>query len=118
MFCASICGMEQSNRRMVAVRAVSAPMTAPEFRAALERFSYSQEGLALALGYSARAGQRWALGEARVPGAVAVVLRLLMARPELAAVLAQIAPMPLASRQRRGRQRPRAVDERREEIER
>ena len=79
-------------------------MTAEELRAALARFGFTQEGLAVALGYSARQGQRWASNDAGVPGAVAVIMRLLMARPELLSVLAEIAPMPAAERKsKRGR---------------
>jgi hypothetical protein len=85
-------------------------MPPDEFRAAMEPFGYAQEGFAIALGYSGRAGQRWATGEAKVPGAVAVVLRLLQARPELASVLAEIAPMPEAKKRSRAGRRPAAPD--------
>lgn len=81
----------------------SPQMDAATYRAALERFGFAQEGFAVALGYSGRAGQRWASGEAKVPGAVAVIVRLLEARPEMVQVLAQIAPMPAAARKTRGR---------------
>ena len=78
------------------------------YRAALERFGFAQEGFAMALGYSGRAGQRWATGEAKVPGAVAVIVRLLEARPEMVQVLAQIAPMPEAKKRSRAGRRPAA----------
>lgn len=81
-------------------------MTADAYREALARFGYSQEGFATALGYSGRAGQRWATGEARIPGAVAIIVRLLLARPEQAAVLAEIAPIPAAARKSRAGRKP------------
>ncbi|MDX2308065.1 MAG: hypothetical protein NW216_07500 [Hyphomicrobium sp.] len=93
----------RSSSRAASAKATRPRMTADEFRAALARFGYAQEGFSRALGYSGRAGQRWASGEAAVPGAVAVVLRLLIARPEQALVLADIAPIPDAVRDRRGR---------------
>lgn len=73
-------------------------MKPDEFRDALERFGFAQQRFAEALGYSARAGQRWATGEGGIPGAVAVVLRLLLARPELVTVLDEIAPILTAQR--------------------
>lgn len=73
-------------------------MEASEYREALERHQFAQEGFAEALGYSGRAGQRWASGEARVPGAVVVLVRLLDERPELGSVLARIAPLPDAKK--------------------
>lgn len=88
----------------------SPQMDAAIYRAALERFGFAQEGFAVALGYSGRAGQRWAAGEAKVPGAVAVVVRLLEARPEMAQVLAQIAPMPEAKKRSRAGRRAAAPD--------
>lgn len=81
-------------------------MDAATYRMALERFGFAQEGFAVALGYSGRAGQRWASGEAKVPGAVAVIIRLLEARPEQVVVLSQIAPMPEASRKSRAGRKP------------
>lgn len=73
-------------------------MKPDELRDALEGFGFAQQRFAEALGYSARAGQRWATGESRVPGSVAVILRLLLARPELVTVLAEIAPLSSAER--------------------
>lgn len=76
-------------------------MNAIEYRSALEQFGFGQEGIARALGYSGRAGQRWATGEARIPGAVIVLMRLLIARPEMVHVIQEIAPMARAKRRRR-----------------
>lgn len=81
-------------------------MDADAYRVALERFGFAQEGFAVAMGYSGRAGQRWATGEAKVPGAVAVVVRLLDARPEMIQVLAQIAPMLEAKRKSNAGRKP------------
>ena len=81
-------------------------MDAATYRAALERYDFKQEGFAEALGYSGRAGQRWASGEAKVPGAVAVIIRLLDERPELATVLARIAPLPEAKKRSRAGRPP------------
>ena len=67
-------------------------MSADEFRAAIAALGISQQGFAKLVGASPRTGQKWGLGEARVPGSVAVLLRLLLARPELMAVLADVTP--------------------------
>ena len=77
-------------------------MTADEFRAALDSLGFTQEGFAARVGASGRTGRKWALGETRVPGSVAVLLRLLVARPELVPVLDHVAPPP-EPRRRRGR---------------
>lgn len=73
-------------------------MAAAEYRAALDMLGYSQEGWAEQVGASPRTGQKWALGEARVPGSVAILLRLLISRPELRAVLAEMTPPPTRAR--------------------
>ena len=73
-------------------------MTADEYRVALASLGLSQESLAIAVGASPRTGQKWALGETRVPGAVAVILRLLLARPELVSVAFTGDPPPVRAR--------------------
>jgi DNA-binding transcriptional regulator YiaG len=78
-------------------------MTAAEYRKALQALGFSQVGFAERLGYAGRSGQKWALGEARVPGAVAVLLRLLLARPELVAVVDGMVPPAPRSRRASGR---------------
>ena len=106
----SNCRVFIADRRKVPPRRPqSLQMAAAEYREALARYEFGQEGFAIALGYSGRAGQRWASGEAKVPGAVCVILRLLDARPEMAAVLAKIAPLPEAKKKKPGRRarRPR-----------
>jgi len=82
------------------------------YRAALEKFGFTQEGFARSLGYSERAGQRWASGEARVPGAVAVIVKLMLARPEMVQVLEAIAPIPLANRKSAAGRPPRPAHKR------
>lgn len=70
-------------------------MDRDEFRAAIKTLGFSQEGIAELLGASARTGQKWALGEARVPGCVDLLLRLLLERPELRDVVVSMArPAP------------------------
>lgn len=81
-------------------------MPVDQYRAFLDQFGYTQEGFAMALGYAKRAGQRWASGETAIPGAVAVVARLLLARPEAVTVLAEIAPMPSAERKSKAGRKP------------
>lgn len=81
-------------------------LTADEFRAALASFGFTQQGFAAALGYSGKTGQRWAAGDTVIPGAVAVIVRLLLARPEQVSVLAEIAPMPKAARKSNAGRKP------------
>ena len=55
-------------------------MTATQFRAALDRLNLSQLGAARLFGTGERTPRRWALGERSVPPAIAILLRLLIAR--------------------------------------
>lgn len=55
-------------------------MTPKQFRAAIEQLELSQVKAAALVGVDARTGRRWALGETTVPEAVAILLRLLMAK--------------------------------------
>jgi transcriptional regulator with XRE-family HTH domain len=73
-------------------------MTDVEYRAALETIGISQQGFARLVGASPRTGQKWALGEARVPGSVALLLKLLLARPELMTVLSELGSPPVRTR--------------------
>jgi DNA-binding transcriptional regulator YiaG len=73
-------------------------MSADEYRSALDTLGFSQQRLATAVGASPRTGQKWALGETRVPGAVALLLRLLLARPELVALITASTPMRTRTR--------------------
>lgn len=70
------------------------PMDPDEFRRCLETLGWSQAETAERFGVTGRSGQNWALGAAPVPGPVALILRLLMARPELVQVVDQMAPAP------------------------
>lgn len=80
---------------------VSAAMSADEYRDAISTLGYSQHAFAKLVGASPRTGQKWALGETRVPGSVALLTRLLLARPELKPVVEGMTP--LAVRDRRGK---------------
>lgn len=62
-------------------------MNASEYRAALKTLSLSQEAAAELVGANPRTGQRWALGERAVPPPMATLIRLLLKRPELIAVI-------------------------------
>jgi hypothetical protein len=62
-------------------------MPAEEYRQALAALGYTQQGFARILGYSPRTGQKWALGETRLPGCAVILLRLLISRPELKPVV-------------------------------
>ena len=55
-------------------------MTATQFRTALDRLNLSQLGAARLFGTGERTPRRWALGERSVPPAIAILLRLLIAR--------------------------------------
>lgn len=53
-------------------------MTPDQYRCALDKLGFSQEGIAPYLGVSKRSSQGYALGEAAVPKTVAVLLRLML----------------------------------------
>jgi DNA-binding transcriptional regulator YiaG len=53
-------------------------VTAMQYRAAIEKLGLSQQGAARFLGAGERTSRRWALGEARVPESVALLLRLMI----------------------------------------
>jgi len=55
-------------------------MTANQFRGALKTLALSQLGAARLFGADGRTARRWALGERPVPEAVAILLRLMLAR--------------------------------------
>ena len=54
------------------------PMTTNEYRAALEDLELTQVDAGNLFGVGPRSARRWALGEARVPLAVAMMLRLML----------------------------------------
>jgi DNA-binding transcriptional regulator YiaG len=53
-------------------------VTPTQFRSAIDKLGLSQERAGLWLGLSERAGQRYANGEAKIPGPVAKLLRLVI----------------------------------------
>jgi hypothetical protein len=53
-------------------------MSAKEYRDALEHLDISQLAAGKLFGVGSRTSRRWALGEARVPLAVAMLLRLML----------------------------------------
>lgn len=65
---------------------ISHEMTPHELRAALEALDIGQVDLGRILGTNDRSPQRWVKDGGAVPGCVAFVVRLLLARPELKAV--------------------------------
>ena len=65
-------------------------MTVDEYREALRTLDYTQEGFAEMLGAGRRTGQYWATKA--VPPAVAVIVRLMLARPELRDVVEGLSP--------------------------
>jgi hypothetical protein len=54
------------------------PMTSDEYRAALDKLGISQLAAGKLFAVGARTSRRWALDEARVPLAVAMLLRLML----------------------------------------
>lgn len=54
------------------------PMSTREYRSALRQLGISQVAVGRLFGYGSRTPRRWALGEARVPIPVAVILRLML----------------------------------------
>lgn len=53
-------------------------MTTDEYRAALDKLGISQLAAGRLFSVGSRTSRRWALGEARVPMAVAMMLRLML----------------------------------------
>lgn len=76
-------------------------MTPDEFRAALAEIGYSQERFAELVGASPRTGQKWALGEARIPGAVVILLKLFGEQPKALAAVEAMGPLPTRTRAER-----------------
>jgi sulfur carrier protein ThiS len=62
-------------------------MKAEEYRQALKKLGLTQEGAAALVGSDPRTGRRWATGER----SVATLVRLLLKRPELVAVVRECA---------------------------
>jgi hypothetical protein len=62
-------------------------MTKDEYRLILQRLDLTQLRAAELLGIDARTSRHWALGERRVSGPAAILLRLLAARPELIGIV-------------------------------
>jgi hypothetical protein len=56
------------------------PMTTDEYRATLDKLGLTQLAAGKLFAVGARTSRRWALGEARVPMAVAMLLRLMLKR--------------------------------------
>jgi hypothetical protein len=54
------------------------PMTSDEYRAALDKLGISQLAAGRLFAVGARTSRRWALDEARIPAAVAMLLRLML----------------------------------------
>lgn len=52
-------------------------MTPTEFRAIISRLGLSQVRAAQLLGYDGRSGQKWALGERKIPPSVALIFWML-----------------------------------------
>jgi len=76
---------------------MSGPMSADEYRRLLIETGYSQQRFAVLVGSNKRTGQKWGLGETRIPGCIALLLRLMKARPEIKSVIEEIgAPPPRA----------------------
>lgn len=55
-------------------------VTPTQFRAALDKLELSQVKAAKLVGVDERTSRRWALGQTTVPEAVAILLRLLVAK--------------------------------------
>jgi transcriptional regulator with XRE-family HTH domain len=66
-------------------------MKAEEYRQALKKLGLTQEGAAALVGSDPRTGRRWATGERSVPPPMATLVRLLLKRPELVAVVRECA---------------------------
>ena len=73
-------------------------MTPNEFRVALADIGYSQERFAELVGASGRTGQKWALGETRLPNAVVILLRIFQKHPNALRTVEAMQPLPTRAR--------------------
>lgn len=73
-------------------------MEADEFRIALQSLGMTQEGFAVLVGATPRTGRKWALGEARVPGAVVLLLWVFQKYPDILTKLRGMPPLPTRAR--------------------
>lgn len=73
-------------------------LTKDEYRLALDGLGIANAEFGRLIGVDARTERRWALGEARVPGPVVLLIRLFEARPELLAVARKVEPPEVRSR--------------------
>ena len=69
-------------------------MTPAQFRTALDRLGLSQVRAAKLFGVTDRASRSWALGENKIPHAVAILLRLLVTDKITIADLSALAAHP------------------------
>lgn len=76
-------------------------MSANELRDALGVLDIGQTDLSRALGYNERAAQRWVKAGGDVPGAVAFVVKLMLARPELRALTGLVRNSPRGRKPRK-----------------
>jgi hypothetical protein len=53
-------------------------MTADEYRAALDKLGINQQAAGRVFEVGSRTARRWALGEARIPAAIAMLLQLMV----------------------------------------
>jgi DNA-binding transcriptional regulator YiaG len=67
-------------------------MQPDEYREAIKALGYTQEGFAELLGAKPRTGQYWA--SVAVPAPVAMIIRLIQARPEVRTVIEDLAARP------------------------
>ena len=77
---------------------IGSGMTHEEYRDALDDLGYTQEEAASLLGVSPRTSRKWALDETRIPGSVAILLRLMRSRPELKPVIEDLGHLPTRER--------------------
>jgi hypothetical protein len=63
---------------MAYVSRMHTSMTAEEYRKALDRLEMTQGAAGELFGVGIRSSRRWALGEARIPGPVALLLNLML----------------------------------------
>jgi len=63
--------------------AIAPEMSPAQLRQALDRFDVAQTDLARTVGASTSTAQRWVKDDGSVPGPVAVLVKLLLIRPEL-----------------------------------
>jgi DNA-binding transcriptional regulator YiaG len=82
---------------------IAPEMSPTQLRTALDKLDVGQSDLASSLGASKSTAQRWVKDDGAVPGPVAVLVKLLLLRPELRDVVGLVRASPRGRKPRKAR---------------